>query len=119
MPVIGRPDAAALGQLHLLFAGSDEVQPLISSLVVPTLGVVMHRYGTQPIQALVMKIMFNFVLGATVETLSEGAALVQKFGIAPNAFVDLLITSMFDCKAYKNYGNLIAERRFYPPGANL
>ena len=119
MPVIGRPDVAALAQLHLLFAGSDEVQPLISSLVVPTLGVAMHSYGTQPVQAMVMKIMFNFAIGTTIETISEGAALIQKFGVAPSAFVDLLITSMFDCKAYRNYGNMIAVRRFYPPGANL
>lgn len=63
--------------------------------------------------------MFNFVIGTTIETISEGSALVQKFGIIPSAFVELLTTTMFDCRAFKNYGNMIAERRFYPPGANL
>ncbi|XP_050340569.1 uncharacterized oxidoreductase YfjR-like [Bactrocera neohumeralis] len=47
-------------------------------------------YGPEPERANVMKITFNFTLACSIETMAEGSALVQKYGIEPKEYVSLL-----------------------------
>jgi 3-hydroxyisobutyrate dehydrogenase-like beta-hydroxyacid dehydrogenase len=41
-------------------------------------------------------------------------ALAEKDGIARSRVADLLMQTVFDCPAYRNYGKLIAEQRYQP-----
>jgi 3-hydroxyisobutyrate dehydrogenase and related beta-hydroxyacid dehydrogenases len=43
-------------------------------------------------------------------------ALVEKGGVDRHAYLDLLTSSLFNVPLYKNYGALIADRKFTPPG---
>lgn len=120
MPVMGRPDAAAAAQLHLLYAGSNAVREYLEPLLlVPTLGQSLRYYGPEPEKANVMKIAFNFTLASAIEAMAEGCALVQRYGIEPRAYTDVISDTLFNCPAYRNYGAIIAERRFKPAGATL
>lgn len=120
MPVMGRPDAAAAAQLHLLFAGSELVRNYLEPLLlVPTLGQSLRYYGPEPEKANVMKVAFNFTLACSIEAMSEGCALVQKYGIEPHAFTSVLGETLFNCPAYRNYGSIISGRQFKPAGATL
>lgn len=121
MPVLGRPDAAAAAALVLLYAGSTAaVRAYLTPLVLtPVLGRTLRCYGAEAEKANVMKIAFNFAIASAIETLSEGCALVQKHGIDPADYTDLLTDVFFDCPVYKGYGKLITQRAFLPAGATL
>jgi 3-hydroxyisobutyrate dehydrogenase-like beta-hydroxyacid dehydrogenase len=119
MPVIGRPDAAAAAKLHLLFAGSPEVRARLEPIVVPAVGQTFRDYGAEPHKANVMKISFNMMLMLAIESISQGSALVQRYGITSEQFTSLLSETLFDCTAYRGYGDIIARRAFTPAGASL
>lgn len=119
MPVIGRPDAAEAAKLHLLFAGSADVRARLEPLVVPTLGQTFRNYGSEPHKANVMKISFNMMLMLAIESISQGSALVQRYGMESQDFTSLLSETLFDCTAYRGYGDIISRRAFLPAGASL
>ncbi|KPA78932.1 putative mitochondrial 2-hydroxy-3-oxopropionate reductase [Leptomonas pyrrhocoris] len=119
MPVIGRPDAAAAGKLHLLFAGSPDVRTRLEPVVVPAVGQTFRDYGAEPHRANVMKISFNMMLMVAIESISEGSALVQRYGMTSHEFTSLLSETLFDCTAYRGYGSIISNRAFLPAGASL
>jgi 3-hydroxyisobutyrate dehydrogenase-like beta-hydroxyacid dehydrogenase len=116
MPVLGRPEVTLAGQSAVLVAGSpDKVEhcrPLIGAI-----GGRVAVVGAQPIAATVMKIANNFMLGCAIEAMGEGFSLVRKYGVTPEVFYDaVLAEGQFACRAYKIYGQLIAEERYLPAG---
>lgn len=114
-PVLGRPDAAAAGKLHLLVAGDPAVvarlQPLWS-----TLGQRTWSFGTRPENANIVKIAANLMLACAIEAMGEGAQLVQGYGMEAAPFLEMLAGTLFAAPAYQLYGALIAEGRFSPAG---
>lgn len=119
LPVLGRPDAAAAAKLHLLFAGKQSIIPFLQPILVPAVGQSLRNYGAEPEKANVMKIVFNMTLACAIEAISEGSALVQKHGCTTEQYTSLLSETLFDCAAYKGYGNMIASHQFVPAGASL
>ncbi len=114
-PVFGRPEMAAAAKLFIVAAGAPDAirmcQPLFDSM-----GQRTFPLGTEPSAASLVKLIGNFMIAATIETLGEALALLGKAGIDPAAFVDLLTSTLFPAPAYRTYGSLIAERRFQPAG---
>ncbi len=114
-PVLGRPDAAAEGRLHLLVAGAQEavgrVRPLLE-----VIGQRVWFFGAQPEQANVVKIAANMMLASAIEAMGETAALVTGYGIAKDAYLDMLANTLFAAPAYKVYGPMIAQGAFAPAG---
>ncbi len=114
-PVFGRPDAAAAGKLFLAVAGKhsliDRLQPLFEAIGQRTFVV-----AEQADKANLVKLSGNFLIAAVIESLGEAMALVEKGGIDRHAYLELLTSSLFNVPLYKNYGALIADRKFTPPG---
>lgn len=110
-PVLGRPDAAAAGQLGIVAAGPadaiDKVQPLFALF-----GRRTFNAGTNPAGAAAVKLANNMVLGCAIEAMGEGFALTRKFGVDPRVFNDVLTDGLFAAPAYKVYGNIIANRSY-------
>jgi 3-hydroxyisobutyrate dehydrogenase-like beta-hydroxyacid dehydrogenase len=108
-PVFGRPCAAATGQLDIVAAGAEpEIQrcaPLFGAL-----GRRWFKVGTEPHCANIVKIARNFLLGSIIESLGEAFALVQKSGVDPAVFLDIITRTSMNAPAYKNYGRLILEK---------
>jgi 3-hydroxyisobutyrate dehydrogenase-like beta-hydroxyacid dehydrogenase len=75
--------------------------------------------GTRPSQANLLKLCANFLIYSTVEQLGEVFALVEKGGINRAVAFQMLTESFFNAPVHKNYGQLILERNFDPPGANV
>ncbi|KAK7201888.1 NADP oxidoreductase coenzyme F420-dependent [Novymonas esmeraldas] len=119
MPVLGRPTAAAEAKIHLLCAGDPAAVARIESIVVPTLGQSLHKYGAEPHRANVMKITFNMTQILAIESISQGAVLVQRYGMSSEDYTSLLSETLFDCVAYRGYGDLISKREFLPAHASL
>lgn len=114
-PVLGRPDAAAAGQLGLVPAGPSDA---IAALK-PIFDVVGRRAftaGTNPAGASAVKLANNMVLGCAIEAMAEGFALTRKFGVEPAVFNEVLTDGLFAAPAYKVYGNIIAKQAYDQAG---
>jgi 3-hydroxyisobutyrate dehydrogenase-like beta-hydroxyacid dehydrogenase len=115
-PVLGRPDLAAQGLISLVPGGPaelvDKVRPLFDVLGKQTFGV-----GEEPQAAAAVKIANNFVLGCAIETMGEAFALVEKLGVQPSLFLDVMTKGLFSAPAYQVYGKFIADETWESHGA--
>jgi 3-hydroxyisobutyrate dehydrogenase-like beta-hydroxyacid dehydrogenase len=75
--------------------------------------------GVDPVHASVVKIAGNFLLAAAIEAIGEAFALVRKHGIEPARFLEIVNGRLLRSPVYENYGKIIAEQRFDPPGFRL
>jgi 3-hydroxyisobutyrate dehydrogenase-like beta-hydroxyacid dehydrogenase len=117
-PVFGRPEAAAAAKLVVVAAGPDAAiaaaRPLLEAL-----GPKLFVLGKSPAQANVVKLAGNFLITAVIEGLAEALAFVGKAGVERQAFVDVLLGSLFDSPVYRTYGKILIEEKFSPPGFGL
>jgi len=115
-PVLGRPDLAAEGLLRLVPGGPPEaiekVRPLLD-----VLGQQTFEVGANPQAATAVKIANNFVLGCAIETMGEAFALVEKLGVKPSLFFDVMLQGLFGAPAYKIYGEMIVDEAWQGHGA--
>lgn len=116
-PVFGRPDAAAAAKLRIVVAGSaPEIQrcePLLQAL-----GQQHFVVGEDPGLANVAKLLGNFMIMAAIEAMGEAFALGGKAGLDAAQLLEIYST-LFASPIYRNYGALVAERRYSPPGFRL
>ncbi len=83
----------------------------------PVLGHLGQRIwyaGETPSSANLTKIAVNFTILRALQALGEGVALVERGGVDPTVFVDILNSSLFPGPVYDGYGHMIAERRYLP-----
>lgn len=117
-PVFGRPEAAAAGKLFIVAAGPrdavERCQPLFDAI-----GQRTYTMGEDAPAAHVVKLAGNFMIASVIETLGEAFALVRKYGLAPEKFLEFITTSLFAAPVYKTYGTLIAEDKYQPVGFRL
>ena len=110
-PVLGRPDAAAEGQLGIVPAGPpaavEHCRPLFD-----VIGRRTFDAGPDPASAASIKVANNFVLGCAMEAMGEAFALVRKYGVAPAVFYDVMTDGLFAAPAYKIYGDIIAKEDY-------
>jgi len=114
-PVFGRPDAASTGKLYIAAAGKqdiiEKVQPLFD-----VLGQRTFIVSDAPEKANLVKLSGNFLIATVIESLGEAMSLVEKGGVDRHQYLDLLTSSLFNVPVYKNYGIMIADRKFEPAG---
>jgi 3-hydroxyisobutyrate dehydrogenase-like beta-hydroxyacid dehydrogenase len=110
-PVLGRPPAAAAGQLGIITGGPaaavEKCQPIFAAM-----GRRTFDGGSEPVGAAAAKIANNFVLAAAIEAMGEGFALAEKCGVPSAGFLDILTDGLFSAPAYKVYGNIIAKELY-------
>jgi 3-hydroxyisobutyrate dehydrogenase-like beta-hydroxyacid dehydrogenase len=117
-PVLGRPDAAAAGQLHVLAAGAPDAVAKARPLL-ELIGQRVWPMGDHAPMANVVKLACNFALASAIETLGEAGALAKAYGVEPAALFEVMTGSVFAAPAYRVYGGLIGERRFEPAGFRM
>lgn len=117
-PVLGRPEAAAAGQLTIVAGGSaDDVaraQPIFDHL-----GRRVWHVSEQAASANLVKIGVNFNLIHALQSLAESITLVEAGGIDGSQFAELLQDSLFPGPVYGGYGGMIATRTYDPPAFNV
>jgi 3-hydroxyisobutyrate dehydrogenase-like beta-hydroxyacid dehydrogenase len=117
-PVFGRPEAAAARQLNIVAAGDgtalDRVQPLLDAM-----GQRTWRLGDEPREASAAKLAGNFLIAAAIECMGEAVVLAERYGVRPAALLEILGNTLFAAPIYRNYGALIAARRYEPAGFRL
>jgi 3-hydroxyisobutyrate dehydrogenase-like beta-hydroxyacid dehydrogenase len=117
-PVLGRPDAATAGQLHVLVAGAPDAVAKARPLL-ELIGQRVWPVGDHAPMANVVKLACNFALASAIETLGEAGALAKAYGVEPAALFEVMTGSVFAAPAYRVYGALIGERRFEPAGFRM
>jgi 3-hydroxyisobutyrate dehydrogenase-like beta-hydroxyacid dehydrogenase len=114
-PVLGRPDAAAAGQVGLVAAGPSDAIAKLEPLF-KVIGRRTFMAGASPAGAAAVKLANNMVLGCAIEAMGEGFALVRKFGVEPAVFNEVLTDGLFAAPAYKVYGGIIARGAYDQAG---
>jgi 3-hydroxyisobutyrate dehydrogenase-like beta-hydroxyacid dehydrogenase len=108
-PVFGRPSFAASGQLDIIAGGPRAAIALCTPLF-EAMGRSWFDVGIDATHANVVKIARNFLLGSIIESLGEAFALVQKSGVEPARFHEIITSTAMNCPAYKSYGRLIIDQ---------
>jgi 3-hydroxyisobutyrate dehydrogenase-like beta-hydroxyacid dehydrogenase len=114
-PVFGRPDAAAAAKLFIAAAGADDAVDACHPLF-EAYGQRTYRFGSHPPDANLVKLSGNFLITSVIESLAEAMALVGKAGLDQHQYLDFLTSSLFATPIYKNYGAMIADKKFVPAG---
>lgn len=115
-PVLGRPDLAADGLLNLVPGGPAEAVNIVRPLL-DAMGQRNIEIGNHPQASTAVKIANNFVLGCAIETMGEAFSLVEKFGVEPEQFLDVLLKGLFGAPAYEVYGKMITSKAWDTNGA--
>jgi 3-hydroxyisobutyrate dehydrogenase-like beta-hydroxyacid dehydrogenase len=114
-PVLGRPDAAAAGQLGIVIGGP---QPVVQRCK-PVIDAVARRVfeaGDKPEHAAIVKLANSLILACAIEAMGEGFSLVRKYGADAQVLYDVMTEGLFAAPAYKGYGKLIAEEDYSKVG---
>ncbi len=117
-PVLGRPPAAEAGELFVMAAGEPADIERVRG-VLDAIGQRVFVIGSRPTQAHLLKLCANFLIYSTIEQFAEVFALTEKGGIDGAAVFQMLTETFFGAPVHKNYGKLILERNFDPPGAKV
>ena len=117
-PVFGRPEAAEAAKLWIIAAGpADAIERCRPAF--DAIGQGVEVVGDDPPVANVLKLAGNFLLASAIEAMGEAFTLVQKYGIEPKRFLEIVNGHLIRSPIYENYGNLIAGRRWEPAGFKL
>jgi len=117
-PVFGRPDAAVAGKLFIVSAGPSEPMEKCRSMFA-AMGQRTFIVSEDAPTANLIKLSGNFLTSTVIESLAECLALMQKTGVDPQKFLEVLTESMFSAPVYKTYGAMIAADKFEPAGFKL
>jgi 3-hydroxyisobutyrate dehydrogenase-like beta-hydroxyacid dehydrogenase len=114
-PVFGRPEAAEAAKLFSVTAGAPDVvqkcEPQLSAI-----GQKTFVMGTEPSLANLVEVSGNFLIASIIESLGEAVALIRKYGLDPQTYVDFLTNSLFSAPVCMTYSRLIASGKFETGG---
>lgn len=114
-PVFGRGESAEAGALRICIAGAaaakERARPVLEAL-----GNAVFDFGDDPPAANVVKLAGNFLIAGAIEAMAEAYTLAEKNGVARRAVHDLFSQTLFACPIYQNYGRMIAQHDYEPPG---
>lgn len=114
-PVLGRPEAAAAGQLSVLAGGPPEVLRQVADLLA-VIGRRTWHVSTEPSVANVVKVAVNYTIIHALQALAESTALAEAYDVPAAGFAELLTETLFGGVAHHTYANLIARRAYRPAG---
>jgi 3-hydroxyisobutyrate dehydrogenase-like beta-hydroxyacid dehydrogenase len=63
--------------------------------------------------------MGNFMIASMIESFGEAFAALRSYDVDPAAFLEVMTNTIFTGPAHKNYGAVIANERYSPPGFKL
>lgn len=116
-PVVGRPDAAAAGELVTFSAGDEEIvarcEPVFRAYSRTAV-----RVGAEPAVANSLKIAINYMGVSFLELMGEVYAFGERSGIEAR-FLDMLMRTMFAPPPFHAYAERIRTRSFDDVGFDL
>jgi 3-hydroxyisobutyrate dehydrogenase-like beta-hydroxyacid dehydrogenase len=119
VPVLGRPDLAASGQLGLVPAGPQEALRRCEALF-KLMGRRIFYAGSKPESASAIKLANNAVLGCAITALGEGLSLVRKHGVEAKVLYEVMTEGLFaGAPAYVGYGKTMVDESYHKVGSPI
>ncbi|MCG6203532.1 NAD(P)-dependent oxidoreductase [Rhodopseudomonas sp. HC1] len=112
-PVLGRPDVAAAGQLHILAGGPPEAVAAVR----PVLDVIGGKFwdmGPEAPTANAAKVACNMMITMAIEAMAEGVVITEANGLPRGTFFELILGTLFGARSYQVYSAIIAEGKYQP-----
>jgi 3-hydroxyisobutyrate dehydrogenase-like beta-hydroxyacid dehydrogenase len=105
-PVFGRPDAAARAQLQILVAGEPDAARQAREI----LGLFGQTWsmGETPHHAHLAKLAGNFMMGCTIEAMSECSGLLSACGADHAAFLDIMAKTLFASPILQSFASSVS-----------
>ncbi|HYR90063.1 MAG TPA: NAD(P)-dependent oxidoreductase [Terriglobia bacterium] len=117
VPVLGRPDLAATGQLGIVPAGPEEALKRCEPLFQVIARRVFHA-GPKPESASAIKLANNAVLGCAITAMGEAFSLIRKYGVEPQVLYDVMSEGLFaGAPAYVGYGKTMVDETYDKVGS--
>lgn len=116
-PVLGRPDAAASGELRTFLSGDVSAIEECSALVAAYASLAIGM-GADPAASMAMKVCANYIAATQIELMGEVYAFAEKSGL-PLDFLVMAFHSTFAEPTLKMYAEKIRNRDFDSPGFEL
>ena len=114
--VIGRPEAARNRNLVICYSGYTTKKEAIFSILKDLGGAKIFEFGDDPKMASAVKVCNNFMIVAAIETMGETFNLIEKAGVDPKLFYEMITDTLFNSPIYKNYGKIITEKNYKEAG---
>jgi 3-hydroxyisobutyrate dehydrogenase-like beta-hydroxyacid dehydrogenase len=112
-PVLGRPDVAATGELHILAAGpADAIERLRPLFAV--IGQRLWELGDDAPTANAAKIACNMMITMAIEAMAEAVVLTEANGLERTGFFEVILGTLFGSRAYQVYSANIANEAYEP-----
>ena len=116
--VLGRPPAADAGKLFVMAAGDptaiERARPITQAF-----GQRLFIVGDEPWKSNLVKLCANFMIFSTIEQFAEVFAMGGKAGVPEATIFEVLSNSFCSAPVHLNYGKLILDRAFSPPGGPM
>lgn len=113
-PVFGRPEAAQKKQLWIV-CGGQQKDLAACERIFTALGRGTFTVAEAP-QANVVKLIGNFLIATTIESLGEATTVAEKAGLDPRRLVEFFGGTMFASTVFTGYGARVAATDFEPAG---
>ncbi|WP_226781329.1 NAD(P)-dependent oxidoreductase [Oceaniglobus trochenteri] len=117
-PVFGRPEAAQKGLLWVAVSGAAGAVATARP-VLECISRSITDFGENPVNAASVKIAGNFMIASAIEAMSEAFAVLEAQGIDSRAFHEMMSETIFGSVIHQNYGRIILDQAFMPPGFKL
>lgn len=114
--VIGRPEAAKNRNLVICYSGSTTKKEAVFSILKDLGGAKIFDFGDDPKMASAVKVCNNFLIVAAIEAMGEAFNLIEKAGVEPKLFYEMITDTLFNSPIYKNYGKIITEKNYKEAG---
>ena len=114
--VIGRPEAARNRNLVICYSGYSPKKETIFSILEDLGGAKIFEFGDDPKMAAAVKVCNNFLIVAAIEAMGETFNLIEKAGVDPKLFYEMITDTIFNSPIYKNYGKIITEKNYKEAG---
>jgi 3-hydroxyisobutyrate dehydrogenase-like beta-hydroxyacid dehydrogenase len=112
-PVLGRPDVAAAGELHILAAGpADAIERLRPLFAV--IGQRLWELDEAAPTANAAKIACNMMITMAIEAMAEAVVLTEANGLERAGFFEVILGTLFGSRAYQVYSANIANEAYEP-----
>jgi 3-hydroxyisobutyrate dehydrogenase-like beta-hydroxyacid dehydrogenase len=116
-PVFGRPNVAEEGRLWIVAAGAERAVAKAKPLL-ETFSRGISVVGSEPRQAHAVKLGGNFLISATIYSLSESFVYAAGQGIDPAIFFETVNSALFQSPFYAAYAKVMLHPPEHP-GATI
>jgi len=112
-PIFARPEAVRAKTGNVCLSGEEmareRARQVVQHLVKGT-----FDFGNDPGAANVIKLAGNFMIGASIEIMSEAFAFAEKNGIPRQSIYEMLTQTLFSAPIFQNYGRIVAHHNYEP-----